>query len=178
MKPVGWPACVEAQVKLCPTIWLEHRVPPCQAQRRTFRYERWLETDIILPYFFRYLLVILCSCLKNSIYIYINTYIYSNCYWSCFFNESAVIFWGPGGRWTVAMSWAAFIDTMATSSNEALQAVGWWSSRRGERDSQTVVNNDTAWLFIICCWSRLSLHCRNCKDYGFEVWACFLASCP
>ena len=29
-------------------------------------------------------------------------------------------FGGPGGRWTVAMSWApAFIDTMATSSSEA-----------------------------------------------------------
>lgn len=38
---------------------------------------------------------------------------------------------------------------------EAPQAVGWWSSR-GERDSQTVDNNDTAWLFIIR-WSRLSL---------------------
>lgn len=75
--------------------------------------------------------------------------------WRCHGHQPSLIPW-RGRRVRLAVLQLRLSGLVERGKKlEAPQAVGWWSSR-GERDSQTVDNNDTAWLFTIR-WSRLSL---------------------
>ena len=122
-------------------------------------------TKLILPYCLIYLLLILCS--LNSL----NWFHLALLFWWICSHFLGVL--GVGGQWRChghqpsLIPWRRRRVRLAVlqlrvsglvergKKLEAPQAVGWWSSR-GERDSQTVDNNDTAWLFTIR-WSRLSL---------------------
>ena len=53
------------------------------------------------------------------------------------------------------------------------QSVDDQAEERGTRKQLTIMIQPDFSQFVGVVWA-----CRNCKDCGFEVWACFLASCP